>query len=167
MWGRGTSPDFTATIAPRVKDTGKTCSRLREAGGGLRLNNTAVAYNRLFVVSSAGGVPGRPASSVAAALHAYTGDILWWVANPATSVGPVAVANEVFYQGLENGTLEAIDTANGRQLWTYQLPRRIRGGVSIANGWLYTATGLSPSWRLDDTSSGETYGIYAFQPSSS
>ena len=144
-------------------------NQLTPAGGGsgLRLNNTAVAYNRVFVVSAAGGVPGRPASSVAAALHAYTGDILWWVANPATSLGPVAVANEVFYQGLENGTLEAIDTANGRQLWTYQLPRMIRGGVSIANGWLYTATGRSQSWRLDDTSSAETFGIYAFQPSSS
>ena len=136
-------------------------------GSGIRLNNTALAYNRVFVLSAYGGVKGRPAGSVTACLHAYTGDILWLVANAAASLGPVAVANQVFYQGLEDGTLEAIDAGTGERLWMQKLPRMIRGGVSIANGWMYTATGASQSWRPEDTDPSQTYGLYAFQPSGS
>jgi glucose dehydrogenase len=134
--------------------------------GGPHLNSTAVAYNRVFLVANATGVPGRKAMSVAAAVHAYTGDIMWWVANPATITGPVAVANQVFYQALEDGTLEAIDVKSGEQLWKYQFPTTIRSGMAIANGTLYTATGHpSPGyfWTLDDIGK-KSYGIYAFSP---
>lgn len=130
--------------------------------GGPVVNSTAVAYNRVFVVSNGGGVRGRTGISVAAALHAYTGDITWWVANSAPIDGPVAVAGQVFYQGLQDGTLEAMDANSGEQLWTYQLPGPIRSGMTIANGSLYTSTGESGDWHMDTAVKGKTYGLYAF-----
>ena len=132
--------------------------------GGPLVNSTAVAYNRVFIVSNSAGIRGRPAMSVAAGLHAYTGDIQWWVANPALIEGPVAVAGEVFYQGLQNGTLEAIDARTGEQLWKHDLPGPIRGGMSIANGSLYTSTGTSVDWNVRDLRADRTYKVYAFSP---
>ncbi len=123
------------------------------------LNSTAVAYNRIFVVSNAAGVRGRSAMSVTAALHAYTGDIMWWIANPAFARGPVAVANEVFYQGLANGMLEAVDVNSGEQLWTHQFPEILRGGMAISKGTLYTSTGDTLGWRPGGD---KHYAVYAF-----
>lgn len=141
-------------------------AQLTSAGddGGPILNSTATAYNRVFVVSNALGVRGRPGRSVAVSLHAYTGDITWWVANSAPISGPVAVANQVFYQGLEDGTLEAIDTASGEQLWKHQLPGMIRGGMAIANGHLYTSTGDTVGWTVQAATRGKSYAVYAFEP---
>ena len=125
------------------------------------LNSTAVAYNRIFVVSNAAPVRGRSAMSVTAALHAYTGDIMWWIANPAHVRGPVAVANGVFYQGFDDGTLEAIDVNSGERLFTRKLPGLIRGGMAISNGTLYTSTGDTLGWRPGGD---KKYGVYAFSP---
>ena len=130
--------------------------------GGPVLNSTAVAYNRVFVVSNGTGVRGRPGVSVTAALHSYTGDITWWVANGSTISGPVAVANGVFYQGLADGTLEAIDVGSGEQLWKHQLPSILRGGMAIAGGTLYTSTGDTLGWRPGQGKN--AYGVYAFTP---
>jgi outer membrane protein assembly factor BamB len=137
------------------------------AEGGPELNSTATAYNRIFMVSNATGIRGRAARSATAALHAYTGDVMWWVVNSATIMGPVAVANHVFYQGLTDGTLEAIDAATGEQLWQHQLPDMIRGGMAIANGNLYTSTGESVIWRVQKATPGKKYGLYAFGPDGS
>jgi len=125
------------------------------------LNSTAVAYNRILVVSNAAPVRGRSAMSVTAALHAYTGDIMWWIANPAYVRGPVAVANEVFYQGLANGMLEAVDVKSGEQLWSYQFPGMLRGGMAISKGTLYTSTGDTLGWRPGGD---KRYAVYAFSP---
>jgi glucose dehydrogenase len=125
------------------------------------LNSTAVAYNRIFVVSNAAPVRGRSAMSVTAALHAYTGDIMWWIGNPAHVRGPVAVANGVFYQGFDDGTLEAVDVNSGERLFTHKLPGLIRSGMAISNGTLYTATGDTLGWRPGGN---KKYGVYAFSP---
>ena len=76
----------------------------------------------------------------------------------------MAVANQVFYQGLEDGTLEAIDTASGEQLWKHQLPGMIRGGMAIANGHLYTSTGDTVGWTVQAATRGKSYAVYAFEP---
>lgn len=130
--------------------------------GGPIVNSTAAAHNRIYLVSNATGIRGRRATSVAAALHAYTGDILWWVSNPAPIDGPVAGAGDVFYQGLKDGTLEAIDAFNGEQLWTHKLPGPIRSGMAVTDGVLYTSTGESVDWFPDRATSGKRYGVYAF-----
>jgi outer membrane protein assembly factor BamB len=112
--------------------------------GGPQLNSTAVAYNRVFVVSNAISTNKlRPSSSVTAGLNAYTGDVEWWVHNPAINQAPVAVANGVFYQGLMDGKISALDADSGDPLWEYELASGHRGGIAIANGALYTSNGGS------------------------
>ena len=107
-------------------------------------NSTAVAYNRVYLVSNQ-RVTDPDATdrseSVTAALHAYTGEIVWWRHNDSMNRAPVCVANGVFYQSLENGSLEAYDAETGRQLWQSSIPSTSRGGIVIANGNLYTANG--------------------------
>ena len=125
-------------------------------GGGPTLNSTAVAYNRIFVVSNATPFR-RPPSSVTAGLNAFTGDIEWWVHNTAVNRAPVAVANEVFYQGLMDGTLEAMDVATGERLWEYQLPSGHRGGIAITNGAMYVSNG--GPFREGQT---KKYSMYCF-----
>jgi glucose dehydrogenase len=127
--------------------------------GGPFLDSTAVAYNKVFVVSNA--VTRKGSMSVSAALDPYTGDIKWWVPNSALNEGPVAVANGVFYQGLRDGTLEALDTDTGAKLWEFKLPSAHRGGISIANGVLYTSNG-EPSQSPDEEAKGKEYSIFAF-----
>ncbi|MDA2934674.1 PQQ-binding-like beta-propeller repeat protein, partial [Acidobacteria bacterium AH-259-D05] len=129
------------------------------AGGGLQQDSTAVAYNRIFAISTA--VTGKGSMSVTAALHAYTGDIVWWVPNSAPNHAPVAVANGVFYQGLMDGTLQALDAETGGVLWEYKLPTAHRGGIAIANGTLYASNG-EPSRATEEVAKTGRYSIYAF-----
>ncbi len=131
----------------------------QSASGGPLLNSTAVAYNKIFVVSNA--LTPRGSMSVTAALNAYTGDIEWWIPNSAMIRGPVAIANGVFYQGFSDGTVEAIDAEHGQTLWGYKLPTAHRGGIAIANGALYTSNG-----ELEGTTEEEEkerrHSVYAF-----
>ena len=127
---------------------------------GPNLNSTAAAYNRFFVVSNSRKPKGN--MSVSAALHAYSGDILWWSLNPALIGGPVAVANGVFYQGLDDGTLEALDTDEGRTLWRHRLPSPYRGGIAISDGALYTSNGMPMmGWTEEDVRSHQNF-LYCF-----
>ncbi len=127
---------------------------------GPNLNSTAAAYNRFFVVSNSRKPKGN--MSVSAALHAYSGDILWWSLNPALIGGPVAVANGVFYQGLDDGTMEALDTDEGRTLWRHRLPSPYRGGIAISDGALFTSNGMPMmGWTEEDVRSHQ-YFLYCF-----
>ena len=129
------------------------------SGAGPRLNSTGVAYNRVYVVSNATGVPDRPDSSVTAALHAYTGDIVWWIANKSTTLGPIAIANGVLYQGFADGMLEAVDAETGKQLWTSKVPTMYRGGFAVANGMVYASNGAPNTNRWDRS---QRYLLHAF-----
>jgi len=107
-------------------------------------NSTAVAYNKVYLVSNERVTDPDStdrSESVTAALHAYTGEIVWWRHNDHMNRAPVCVANGVFYQSLENGSLEAYDAETGKQLWQSSIPSTSRGGIVIANGNLYTANG--------------------------
>jgi polyvinyl alcohol dehydrogenase (cytochrome) len=129
------------------------------ASGGLMTDSTAVAYNRVFVISNS--FTRKGAMSATAALHAYTGDIIWWMPNSAPNIAPLAVANGVFYQGLMDGTLEALDAEDGASLWQYKLPTPHRGGIAIANGVMYVGNG-DPSAVTEEQAKAKQYSIYAF-----
>ena len=116
--------------------------------GGPWWNSTAVAYNKVYVVSNAindrDPITSRSlglSESVTAALHAYTGEIVWWRHNDSMNRACVCVANGVFYQSLGDGSLEALDAETGKLLWQSSLPSTSRGGIVIANGNLYTSNG--------------------------
>ena len=66
-------------------------------------NSTAVAYNKVYLVSNQRVTDPDStdrSESVTAALHAYTGEIVWWRHNDSMNRAPVCVANGVFYQSL-------------------------------------------------------------------
>lgn len=128
--------------------------------GGPLLNSTAIAYNRIYLVNNAINPKGD--ISVSAALNAYNGDIEWWTPNEAVTWGPVAVANGVFYQGLADNSLEALDAEEGRSLWKYQLPTLHRGGIAIANGALYTSNGAPMTGWTPEQVRSHDYLVHAF-----
>ncbi|MCZ6484503.1 MAG: PQQ-binding-like beta-propeller repeat protein [Acidobacteria bacterium] len=118
--------------------------------GGPTLNSTAYGYDKIFMVSNSAASHRLIAQSATVALHAYTGEVLWWTPNESRIGSGVAVANGLFYQGFRDGTLQALDVETGSPLWTYQLPSSRRGGITISNGTLYTTCGEPP------------YPVYAF-----
>ena len=112
------------------------------------MNSTAVAYNKVYVVSNAindrDPITSRSrglSDSVTATLHAYTGEIVWWRHNNSMNRAPVCVANGIFYQSLGDGSLEAFDAETGKLLWQSSISSTSRGGIVIANGNLYTSNG--------------------------
>jgi polyvinyl alcohol dehydrogenase (cytochrome) len=132
--------------------------------GGPWMDSTAAAYNRVYLVSNAinnlDSESGRVAGlgeSVTAALHAYTGEIVWWHYNRSMNRAPVCVANGVFYQSLYNKSLEAYDAHTGRQLWQSSLPSTSRGGIVIANGALYASNGEGGGFAPE-----REYSVYAY-----
>lgn len=125
-------------------------------------NASAVAYNKIFLEwdSPVSVVP----FSLTAALNAYNGDVEWMVPNTAVSSSPIAVANEVLYQGFLNGKLQALDAKNGRKLWEYALPSAFRGGFAVANGALYAGNGEGGDWNAETLP--YKYSLYCFTPDS-
>ncbi len=144
--------------------------------GGPNVDDIAFAYNRLYVVSNASTqLIGKPPISVTAALDAYTGRIVWWTYNlNGISQGGLALANGLFYQGFNNGRMEALDADSGRVLWEYQLSTARRGGFAIANGALYCSNGIpgalqqggGPSWNpkelVEKARNIGVYSVYCF-----
>lgn len=144
--------------------------------GGPNVDAIAYAYNRVYGVSnSATQLIGKPPISVTAALDAYSGRIVWWTYNlEAISQGGLALANGLFYQGFNNGLVQALDADTGQVLWEYTLPTARRGGFAIANGALYFSNGIpgalqmggGPSWNpremVQKARNIGTYSVYCF-----
>jgi len=63
--------------------------------------------------------------------------------------------------------MEAIDAISGEQLWKYKFPDILRGGMSIANGHLYTSIGSPAGWKRKNAIAGKKYAVYAFSPKGS
>lgn len=120
--------------------TGRPYWNAMVTNGALGLNATAFAYDKIYLVSNS-SARHRASVSVTVALHPYTGEVLWWTPNSAECRNTIAVANRLLYQGMMDGTLQALNIETGEPLWTHKLPGPRRGGISIANGTLYTSSG--------------------------
>ena len=136
----------------------------RAIQGGPWVNSTAAAYNKVYIVSNAItemdskiGFSTGLSESVTAALHAYTGEIVWWRHNKSMNRSPVCVANGVFYQSLFDGSLEAFEAETGKPLWRSDLPTTSRGGIVIANGTLYTSNSEGGGFEPKNK-----YAVYAY-----
>ncbi len=114
------------------------------ASCGPLIDAVAAAYNRVYVQYAS--PTSSPAMAVTAGLNAYNGNIEWIVPNPAMNSAPISVANGVLYQGLLDGTFEALDAETGRRLWEYKMPSAYRGGAAIANGAVFTSNGEPSAW---------------------
>ena len=136
----------------------------RAIQGGPWVNSTAAAYNKVYIVSNAItemdskiGFSTGLSESVTAALHAYTGEIVWWRHNKSMNRSPVCVANGVYYQSLFDGSLEAFEAETGKPLWRSDLPTTSRGGIVIANGTLYTSNSEGGGFEPKNK-----YAVYAY-----
>ncbi|GAU25989.1 hypothetical protein TSUD_166710 [Trifolium subterraneum] len=83
------------------------------------------------------------------AMDARGGKIQWSISNPSNTTiisGPVSVANGVLFVAspTKDGTIYAINTQNGKILWSYEIGIGVYGGVSISDGCIYVGQGLSP-----------------------
>ena len=146
--------------------------------GGPNVDGIAVAYNNVYVVSNAATQSiGKPPLSVTAALHGYTGDIVWWTYNlGGICQGGIAAANGLLYQGFNDGRVEILDADSGRVLWEHTLPTSRRAGFTIANGTLYCSSGIpgaileggrpgmNPPEMVEEFMGAGRYSLYAFSP---
>lgn len=83
-----------------------------------------------------------------ASVNVDSGAILWTTADPLGSraEGAVSVANGVVFGcNLDpvNGTMYALNAANGKVLWSFNSGGACNGGASIADGMVFWGTGTS------------------------
>jgi len=135
------------------RHTGEHLWTASVTNGGPVLSSTAFADDKIYMVSNSASNHPLIARSATVALHAYTGEVLWWHPNLSSTQGPAAAANGVFYQGFNDGLLEALHVETGQPLWSFQLPSPRRGGIVISNGTLYTTCGVAKS---------PPFSLYAF-----
>jgi len=97
-----------------------------------------------------------------AALDPTTGKTKWQVADPAHNLfgggqdlGPVTVANGVLYAPSMSGTMRALNTANGKTLWSFQAAGSVNTGAAVVNGVVYWGSGYAhlglPGWTPSTT----------------
>ena len=124
------------------RDTGTHLWSASITNGGPSLNSTAYDREKIYVVNNSAANHRLLAQSATVALHAWTGEVLWWTPNASASQGAAAAANGLFYQGFRDGILQALNAETGEPLWTHQLPASRRGGICISNGTVYTSCGV-------------------------
>ncbi|MEE2822708.1 MAG: PQQ-binding-like beta-propeller repeat protein [Acidobacteriota bacterium] len=127
------------------RDTGEHLWTASVTNGGPTLNSTAYGHDKIYMVSNSIAGHRLLAQSATVALHAWTGEVLWWTPNATSSQGATAGANDLFYQGFRDGILQALNVETGEPLWTHQLPAPRRGGIVVSDGVLYTACGAQGS----------------------
>jgi polyvinyl alcohol dehydrogenase (cytochrome) len=76
------------------------------------------------------------------ALDARDGTILWETPMPAPMFGALTVANDVVYHGTIDGTVHALSTTDGSELWQDRPGGDIGGGFSVSGGTLYVGRGV-------------------------
>ena len=124
---------------------------------------------------------GTPATSSAGswgAIDAQTGKIKWQVADPngAIDLGPLSVANGVVYAGsmaappsfspfppfpdFTGPSMYALDSGNGKQLWSYASGGSVNAGPAIANGMVFWGSGYS---NLGPGLGGSNAKLFAFK----
>ena len=118
--------------------------------GGPNVDEIAFNDNKVYVLSNAATqLIGKPPLSVTAALHAYTGAIVWWTYNLDGIIqGAISGANGLMFQGFNDGRMQALDADFGKVLWEYTLPTSRRGGIAIANGNVYCSCGIPGALQL-------------------
>lgn len=102
------------------------------AVGGI-IGSTAWDGKRLYGPNSIGGVNWALNPDGTPAWATTTGGPIHW--------NPVAVANGVVYTADMNGTLTAMDASTGLPLVKLPLGGQSYGGVSVAGGYVFAATG--------------------------
>ena len=156
----GLNADTGATVWKTLAGPGSSL-------GGMEWGSATDGTRIYFAVVNLGFAPysmvnppkGTPAVSYAGswgAIDAATGKIRWQVADPNGTIdlGPISVANGVvyacsmggiFFPGASTGkaTMFALDSGNGKQLWSYTSGGSVNAGPAIVDGAVYWGSGYS------------------------
>jgi len=80
------------------------------------------------------------------AIDAATGVVKWDVPVPGDPFGGATVVNDVVFTGLHDGTLLALSTVDGHQLWSYFAGGTINAWPAVAGNLLiWPLGGTSPA----------------------
>jgi polyvinyl alcohol dehydrogenase (cytochrome) len=118
-------------------------------GGGV-MTTAAVHRGVIYVSSNQVDVDDKvlfdpaniPAVSTVYALDAATGKPLWKERLPGISVGSFAVAADVLYHNVSDGSVFARDAATGKVLWSTKLELPLGVGPSVVDGRVYVSAGF-------------------------
>src|ERR1039457_4115091 len=72
-----------------------------------------------------------------------TGKIQWAITEKGNVFGPISAVPGVAFVGTDAGSLYALNTATGAQLWTYASPAQIGGGASIVRNRIFWGYGFT------------------------
>jgi polyvinyl alcohol dehydrogenase (cytochrome) len=104
---------------------------------GGQIGSSAFVDGRLVATSNVGDPDTNAPTDVTKvfALDPATGDIEW-VAKPFPGkvFAPVSAVRGVAFVGTDKGTMAALDTRDGKRLWTYQAPDKTACGPAIVAG---------------------------------
>ncbi len=93
-------------------------------------NNLAVAYNNVYVGTSAGNVY---------AIDETEGDALWTAQVGRVQV-PIVVADQEVFVASEDASIYALDAFNGSVIWSYRTGGAVIGSPVVADGDLFVAS---------------------------
>jgi polyvinyl alcohol dehydrogenase (cytochrome) len=131
------------------RDTGEIVWERRLTAGsvfGGEIGSGAFVDGKLVVVSNVGDAETNTPKDVSHvfALDPATGDELWKSKEfPQLMFAPVGAVPGLAFVGTTAGTLVALDTRDGKQLWSYDAPAKTGCGPSIVDGnvlWGYGFT---------------------------
>lgn len=131
-------------------------------GGGIR-GEAGIGDGRVLVWSNNNYVDGQPPEEfpiTVKALDAATGETLWYVseAQPAVGVAGGFLANDVFFVGSLDGTLNAYRASDGRVVWSDSVPGAVGGSLVVVNNALFVSVGVPSGFGADTTRN----GVYVF-----
>lgn len=130
------------------RDTGEIVWEGPLTPGGLfggEIGSAAYVDGRIIAVSN----DGPNGVTKAFALDPGSGELLWETDPfPGRIFAPVGAVRGVAFVGTDAGTMAALDTRTGEQLWSYTAPARVGCGPSIVSGrvlWGYGFTLFGPA----------------------
>ena len=135
-----------------------------DIGGGIR-GEAGIGADAIYVWSNNSYIDGKSPKDypiTVKALDKATGQTLWYVdkAQPAIGSSGGFLANDVFFVGSLDGTLQGYAADDGNVVWQYTLPSAVGSSLVVANDTLYVGAGVPKAFGGGEG----TNGVFAFRP---
>ena len=139
--------DKGGTFHALDRDTGKVVWETALTPGsflGGQIGSSAFVDGRLVATSIVGDPDTHSPTDTTKvfSLDPATGHIAWMRQVPGKVFGPVSAVPGVAFVGTDRGTMLALDTRNGKTLWSHDAPNQTACGPSIVDGRLLWGYGF-------------------------